>query len=70
MREMDVTTIGLECESDGTTRIVLWMKAWSPDDIDDVLAWLSMARQLMVDWREIRDKRSNVVTPIKKGKDT
>jgi hypothetical protein len=51
---MNVTSMEIECHDTGDTKVTVWVKCQSVGDIDDVIAWLTMSRQTMVDWKEIR----------------
>lgn len=51
---MNVTSMEIECHDTGDTKVTVWVKCQSVADIDDVIAWLTMSRQTMVDWKEIR----------------
>jgi hypothetical protein len=71
---MDVTNLEIECHADGGSKVTAWTKCRSTEDIDDLVAWLGLARGLMVEWQSIRATRRHYrdgenVTPIKKGKE-
>jgi hypothetical protein len=55
-RRLDVTSLDMECHDDGTTKVTVWVKCWSSDDIDDVIAWLKLAKSMMKSWETIRKK--------------
>ncbi len=69
---MNVTTLGIECEVNGDSRVTCWVKCASGEDIDDVILWLGLAREVLNGWHDIRTRRqiaAGNVTPIKKGKE-
>lgn len=53
-KPLDVTDLGLECFADGSIKVTVWCKCWSSDDIEDVIAWLKLAKATMLRWEEIR----------------
>jgi hypothetical protein len=59
-RPLDVTDLGLECEADGTSLVKVWCKCRTADDIDDVIAWLHLAKTLTTKWRIIRMGKHHV----------
>jgi hypothetical protein len=58
MRRLDVTDLGLTCQGDGSTKVTVWCKCWTVADIDDVIAWLKLARAVMARWQEIRSSEA------------
>ena len=70
---MDITTLGLDCTENGVTRVTAWAKCTSAEDIDDMILWLGLAREVTLQWQDIRRRRAAAganVTPIKKKGDT
>jgi hypothetical protein len=71
---MDINTLGIECDANGDTKVTAWAKCRSGDDIDDVILWLGLARDVMLQWHDIRTRRlaaaAGNVTSIKKKGDT
>ena len=67
---MNITTLGMESEADGTTRVTAWAKCTTGEDIDDMILWLGLARDVMLQWHDIRTRRLGAaaanVTSIKK----
>jgi hypothetical protein len=55
-RRLDVTSLDMQCHDDGTAKVTVWVKCWSLDDIDDVIAWLKLAKSMMKSWEAIRKK--------------
>lgn len=69
---MDITSLSIECHADGTSKVSCWAKATTLEEIDDLIAFLQMARKLMDGWSIVRQppagaRRENV-TPLKKRK--
>ena len=52
---LDVTSLEVECDADGDSKVTCWCKCRTPKDIDDVIAWLQLSKTLMNQWREIRE---------------
>lgn len=69
---MDITSLQIECQVDGGVKVQAWCKCQSPDDIDDLIAWLGLARHVMTEWMAIRSDhlhfKSDNVRPIKNKK--
>ena len=69
---IDTTALRIECAVEGTAEVSAWAKCRSPEDIDDVILWLGLAREVMVQWQAIRAARvistASNVTNLK-GKD-
>lgn len=53
---LEATTLEVQCHSDGTSKATVWCKCYSPEDIDDVIVWLRLAKSLLEDWRAERGK--------------
>jgi hypothetical protein len=69
---MNITTFGIECTESGHTVVTAWAKCTSGEDIDDMILWLGLAREVMVQWQDIRRRRAaataaNVTSIKKKG---
>lgn len=58
-KPLDVTSLGLNCTADGDTCVTIWAKCWTADDIDDVIAWLKLAKAAMQKWETIRKKEND-----------
>jgi hypothetical protein len=46
--------LSIDCHADGGTRIYIWCNCYSPDDIEDMIAWLKLAKAVMEKWQAIR----------------
>lgn len=69
---MDITSLEIESHANGGSKVTAWCKCTSPDEIDDLVAWLALAQHVMVTWHGIRAGKAvdtANVTPIKKGKE-
>jgi len=70
---IDITTLGMDCEANGNTRVTTWAKCTTAEDVDDLILWLGLARDVMVQWQDIRSRRliastgANVTSIKKKG---
>jgi hypothetical protein len=67
---IDITSMQIECDATGDSKVTLWVKCKTAEDIDDVTLWLAEARALMIQWKGIRTARGDRtnVTPLKKEK--
>lgn len=52
---MKITTLAVECDHE--PRIKVWAECYSREDIEDIIAWLNLASDLMAGWKEIKEKR-------------
>jgi hypothetical protein len=53
---MDISDLKIEC--DGRTCVKVWAKCHSAEDIDDMIAWLHLAKGLMLKWEKIRARNA------------
>jgi hypothetical protein len=51
---MDITTMTIEANSSGRCTVKLSCKCHSAPDLDDVIAWLNLARSMMDAWHNHR----------------
>ena len=51
---LDITELSVECFADGTSKVSLWVKCYSPEAVDDVVEWLKAATALIESWEAIR----------------
>jgi hypothetical protein len=56
VKPLDVTNLAIECDADGSAKVTAWCKCRSPDDIDDVIEWLKLAKTFMEKWQQIRSE--------------
>lgn len=49
---LDITSLDIECR-DGGTAVKVWAKCRTPDDVDQIIAWLHLAKGVMVKWEKI-----------------
>lgn len=54
---MDITNMSVECDEKGQSKVSLYLKARSVEDLDDIIAWLQLAKQVTAKWEKIRAKR-------------
>lgn len=60
---MDLTNLEIECE--GKTCIKVWAKCHNAEDVDDIIAWLRLAKDVMIKWEKIRARNAKVSQPTK-----
>jgi hypothetical protein len=46
----------IDCCEDGETEISVWGDLDSPEDVEQLIAWLKLAKNLMVGWKRIHEK--------------
>jgi hypothetical protein len=51
---MEISTMAIEADITGRSTVKLWCKCHSAQDIDDVIAWLNLARSMMDAWHAQR----------------
>jgi hypothetical protein len=51
---LDITDLSISCNDDGSSKMTVWAKCFTADDIDDVIAWLGLAKAMMKRWEAIR----------------
>lgn len=54
---LDIKDLVIACDADGSTRVIIEGYCNSTDDIDDIVAWLALARNVVEQWAEIRADR-------------
>lgn len=55
---MDITSLEWESDSKGNPKISVWAKCHTVEDVDDIIAWLHLAKDMMRKWEKIRSKRA------------
>jgi hypothetical protein len=58
---MDITSLEIRSLADGSGTVQAWCKCSSPDQIDDLVAWLGLARHVMEEWHAIRDAHRHII---------
>lgn len=53
---MKVQDLKIESAANGTTCVKFWCECHSADDVDDIVAWLELAKTVMVEWERIREQ--------------
>ena len=56
---IDVTNLEVECAADGGSKVTVWCKCNSTEDIDDVIAWLELAKAMIEGWKQTRTENRN-----------
>ena len=57
---MEITSLECKCDNKGGTQINVWAKCHSVEDVDDIIAWLHLAKTLMKGWDKIEKKRATL----------
>lgn len=52
---LSITTLEIEGEPGGGSKVKVWVSCGTPDDIDDVIEWLKLAKTVMEQWKQIRE---------------
>lgn len=55
---MDITSLEMKCKEDGSTKIEVWAKCNSIEDCDDMIAWLQLAKSVIIKWNKINARTS------------
>lgn len=55
---MDITSLDIECRGAGRSVVKVWAKCQTQDDVDDIIAWLKLAKGVMATWEKISAKTS------------
>lgn len=55
---MDITTLEISCDAKGKTRVNVWAKCHSPQDVDDIIAWLRLSKNVIEKWEKISARSS------------
>ncbi len=56
---MDITSLEWEADSKGNPKISVWAKCHTVEDVEDIIAWLHLAKDMMRKWEKIREKRGS-----------
>jgi hypothetical protein len=51
---MDITALEVAGREDGTSRLTVWVKCDTAQEIDDIITWLALAKSVMIDWKGLR----------------
>jgi len=62
---MKATELRIESEFDGSGIVKVWVDCHSPEEIEDIVVWLELARTLLVKWRA-RRRPGATVTKLEK----
>lgn len=55
---LKISGLGIECDEEGHSHVSIWVKCRTVEDVDDVIAWLGLAKQMMAKWERIRRRES------------
>ena len=55
-KSMNITTLKMEYGFNGEATVSVWVGCNTPADIDELMAWLKMAKYNMASWKSINDK--------------
>jgi hypothetical protein len=53
---MKISDLKIEC--DDRTCVTVWVKCQSPEEIDNLIAWLQLAKSVMLKWEKINANAS------------
>jgi hypothetical protein len=53
---LSVSSLEVSCESNGQTKLRVNVTCFCIEDVDDLAAWLELAKTLIVKWEEIRNE--------------
>lgn len=59
---MKVTELAVKCDAEGEAVVEVWVKCATRDDLDDVIAWLELAKQMVGKWQKIRKRDDSTVS--------
>ncbi len=54
---MKVSRLETDSEEDGSTKVTVWCECRTPEDIEDLIAWLRLAGGMLRQWKGKRRKR-------------
>jgi hypothetical protein len=55
---MDITSLEFEIDSKCRPKVSVWAKCHTVEDVDDIIAWLHLAKDMMRKWEKIRSKHA------------
>lgn len=55
---MKVTHMDVRCDRSQELHTEIWCECRSIEDVDDLMAWLSLAKDMMKKWDKIRSRRA------------
>lgn len=50
---MNIRELRMDCEKDGETGITIWATCDTPQDIDAMIEWMKLGKQVMRRWKQI-----------------
>ena len=54
MRPLEISSLDLQSRDDGHSIVRINVTCSSTEDVDDIVAWLELAKGVMVEWAKIR----------------
>lgn len=55
---MKTNDLKVEGDANGTTLVKVWAECRSVEDIDDIVAWLRLAKSMISKWEKIRNRHA------------
>jgi hypothetical protein len=55
----------VRCDRSQEQNLQIWCECYSPEDVDDLMAWLLLAKDMMKKWKKIRSRRAEASQPPK-----
>jgi hypothetical protein len=49
----EANELTIRCRSTGATRVEVWCKCYTKEQIDDLVAWLKLAQTVTLEWEAI-----------------
>jgi hypothetical protein len=62
---MKVTHMDVRCDRSQELHTEIWCECYSVEDVDDLMAWLLLAKDMMKKWKKIRSRRAEASQPPK-----
>ena len=53
---MKISELKMECTSDGETEVTIWARCTTQEDVDAMIEWMKLGKQVMRRWRQIATK--------------
>lgn len=55
---MKISQLDVRCDRSQKQHLEIWCECNSPEDVDDLMAWLLLAKAMMKKWDNIRSRRA------------
>lgn len=61
---MKITELKLNSGYNGQTIVDLWVTCHTIEEVDDVIAWMQFAKQMMLEWQKLHKDKPKPVTKL------